>query len=142
MGTFGTNRLYTVGRVVKVEYLMRFGGWLRAGSNPSVSQMQKFISIVDLYLYPPIFAVTLFILYTSIMNIQTPWPRNVNHGKLIGKTGVTADRDKIEFRLFNSSSIFNVTLCEELLSSLKQKTIMPPCPVFMALVTWSSLERS
>ena len=27
-----------------------------------------------------------------------------------GKTGVTADRDKIEFRLFNSSSIFNITL--------------------------------
>jgi len=30
-----------------------------------------------------------------------------------GKTGVTADRDKIEFRLFNSSSIFNITLREE-----------------------------
>jgi len=29
-----------------------------------------------------------------------------------GKTGVTADRDKIEFRLFNSSSIFNITLRE------------------------------
>jgi len=28
----------------------------------------------------------------------------------LGKTGVTADRDKIEFRLFNSSSIFNITL--------------------------------
>jgi len=27
-----------------------------------------------------------------------------------GKTGVTADGDKIEFRLFNSSSIFNITL--------------------------------
>jgi len=27
-----------------------------------------------------------------------------------GKTGVTADRDKIEFRLFNSSSILNITL--------------------------------
>jgi len=31
-----------------------------------------------------------------------------------GKTGVTADREKIEFRLFNSSSIFSITLCEEL----------------------------
>jgi len=39
----------------------------------------------------------------------------------LGKTGVTADRDKIEFRLFNSSSIFNITLREELLSSPKQK---------------------
>jgi len=38
------------------------------------------------------------------------------------KTGVTANRDKIEFRLFNSSSIFNITLREELLSSLKHKT--------------------
>jgi len=34
----------------------------------------------------------------------------------IGKTGVTADRDKMEFRLFNSSSIFNITLREELFS--------------------------
>jgi len=33
-----------------------------------------------------------------------------------GKTGVTADRDKIEFRLFNSSSIFHITLREELFS--------------------------
>ena len=32
----------------------------------------------------------------------------------IGKTGVTADLDNIEFRLFNSSSIFNVSLREEL----------------------------
>ena len=31
-----------------------------------------------------------------------------------GKTGVTADRDKIEFGLFNSSLIFNITLREEL----------------------------
>ena len=37
----------------------------------------------------------------------------------LGKTGVTADRDKIEFRLFNSGSIFNVTLREELFSSPK-----------------------
>ena len=33
-----------------------------------------------------------------------------NLKKRLGKTGVTADRDKIEFRLFNSSSIFNITL--------------------------------
>ena len=33
-----------------------------------------------------------------------------------GKTGVMADRDKIEFRLFISSSIFNITLREELFS--------------------------
>ena len=44
MGTFGTNRTYTVGRVVKVEDLMRLGGWLRAGSIPSVSEMQNFIT--------------------------------------------------------------------------------------------------
>ena len=31
-----------------------------------------------------------------------------------GKTGVTADRDKIEFRLFNSSSIFHITLRKDL----------------------------
>jgi len=31
-----------------------------------------------------------------------------------GKTGVVANRDKIEFRSFNSSSIFNITLREEL----------------------------
>ena len=37
----------------------------------------------------------------------------------LGKTGVTADRDKIEFRLFNSSLIFNITLREEALSSPK-----------------------
>jgi len=35
------------------------------------------------------------------------------------KTGVTADRDKLEFRLFNSSLIFNITLREEALSSPK-----------------------
>jgi len=34
----------------------------------------------------------------------------------------TAYLDKIEFRLLNSSSIFNITLREELLSSPKQKT--------------------
>jgi len=48
-----------------------------------------------------------------------------------GKTGVTADRDKIEFRLFNSSSIFNITLREELFS-LPKKT-QPCC---LVLVSW------
>ena len=38
----------------------------------------------------------------------------------VGKTRITADSDKIEFRLFNSSSIFNITLCEELFSLPKQ----------------------
>jgi len=54
---------------------------------------------------------------------------------LRGKTGVTVDRDQIEFRLFNSSSIFNITLREELLSSPKQNQTMHSCPGFMALVT-------
>jgi len=53
-----------------------------------------------------------------------------------GKTGVTADRDKIEFRLFNSSSIFNITLREELFFLPKNKPNMLPCPGFMVLVTW------
>ena len=52
-----------------------------------------------------------------------------------GKTGVTADRDKIEFRLFNSGSIFNITLGEELFFLPKQNQIMNSCPGFMALVT-------
>jgi len=52
-----------------------------------------------------------------------------------GKTGVTTDRDKIEFRLFNSSSIFNITLREELFSSPKQNQTIYSCPGFMALVT-------
>ena len=38
----------------------------------------------------------------------------------VGKTGVTADRDKIEFRLFESSSVFNITLREELFSLPKK----------------------
>jgi len=33
--------------------------------------------------------------------------------KKTGETGVTVDRDKIEFRLFNSSSIFNKPLGKE-----------------------------
>jgi len=53
----------------------------------------------------------------------------------LGKTGVTADRDKIDFRLFNSSSIFNITLREELFCLPKQNQIMRSCPGFMALVT-------
>ena len=53
------------------------------------------------------------------------------------ETGVTADRDMIEFRLFHSSSIFNITLREELFSLPKQKPTMHPYPQagFMALVT-------
>ena len=48
-----------------------------------------------------------------------------------------ADRDKIEFRLFRSSlsSIFNITLREELFSLPKQNQTMYSCPGFMALVT-------
>ena len=53
-----------------------------------------------------------------------------------GKTGVTADRDKIEFRLFSSSSIFNIILREELFALPKQNQIMNSCHGFMALVTW------
>jgi len=34
----------------------------------------------------------------------------IGESPISGKTGVTADRDKIEFRLFNSSSFFNITL--------------------------------
>jgi len=52
-----------------------------------------------------------------------------------GKTGVTADSDKIEFRLFNSSSIFDITLREELFALPKKKPNMLPCPGFMVLVT-------
>ena len=48
-----------------------------------------------------------------------------------GKTGVTADCDKIEFRLFNSSSIFNITLREELFSLPKQNH-----PCCLVLVSW------
>jgi len=49
----------------------------------------------------------------------------------IGKTGVTADRDKIEFRLFNSSSIFNITLREEIFSYRSETT-----PCILILVSW------
>ena len=48
-----------------------------------------------------------------------------------GKTGVTADRDKIELRLFNSSSIFNITLREKLFSYLSKTT-----PCILILVSW------
>jgi len=47
----------------------------------------------------------------------------------IGKTGVTAGRDKIEFRLFNSSSIFNITLREELFSLPKKNQTCYLVPV-------------
>ena len=49
-----------------------------------------------------------------------------------GKTGVTADRDKIELRLFDSSSIFNITLREELFSLPKQNQTMYSYPGFNA----------
>jgi len=39
-------------------------------------------------------------------------------------------------RLFNCSSILNITLRAELLSSPKQNRIMHTCPDFMVLVTW------
>jgi len=52
-----------------------------------------------------------------------------------GKTGATADRDKIEFILFNSSSIFNITLLEELFSLPHEHQTMHSCPGFMVLVT-------
>jgi len=45
----------------------------------------------------------------------------VHKRRALWKTGVTADRDKIEFRLFNSTSIFNITLREKL-SSYRSKT--------------------
>jgi len=43
MGTFGTNRIYSVGRMVNVAYRMRWG-FARVGSISSSSQMQKFIT--------------------------------------------------------------------------------------------------
>jgi len=55
--------------------------------------------------------------------------RETNRRK--GKTGVTADRDKIEFWLFNSSSIFNITLREELFSLPKKNQTC--C---LVLVSW------
>ena len=55
--------------------------------------------------------------------------------RLLSKTGVTADREKIEFGLFNSSSIFNISLREELFSLPRQSQIMNYCPGFIALVT-------
>jgi len=41
-------------------------------------------------------------------------PQESDAHEILGKTGVTADHDKIEVSLFNSSSIFNITLREEL----------------------------
>ena len=57
-----------------------------------INHKSIFRCIVDLYLYPPIFVVNLFILYTSIMSIQTPWPRNANHGKLMHSWTQTGGR--------------------------------------------------
>jgi len=58
--------------------------------------------------------------------------RNITSQKCkSGKTGVTADRDKIEFRLFNSSSIFDISLREELFSLPKQTQ-----PCILVLVSW------
>ena len=55
-----------------------------------------------------------------------------------GKTRVTADRDKIEFTLFNSSSILNITLRElwRVILFTEAKPTMLSCTGFMALVTW------
>jgi len=49
----------------------------------------------------------------------------------VGKTGVTADRAKVEFRLFNSSSIFNIALREELFSLPKKNQTCR-----LVLVSW------
>jgi len=57
--------------------------------------------------------------------------QGVASSSLFGETGVTADRDKIEFRLFNSSSIFNITLREELISYRSKTT-----PCILILVSW------
>ena len=57
VGTFGTNRIYTVGRVVKVEDLMRFGGWLRAGSIPPVSQMQIHQIVLAVVIFSGLFVL-------------------------------------------------------------------------------------
>ena len=56
---------------------------------------------------------------------------SIRHHWRLGKTGVTAERDKIEFRLFNSSSIFNITLREELFSYWSKTT-----PCILILVSW------
>ena len=64
-----------------------------------------------------------------ILEIDTFVNEWLNHhafacAREIGKAGVTADRDKIEPRLFISSSIFNITLREELFSLPKIKPNM------------------
>jgi len=53
----------------------------------------------------------------------------------MSETGVTADRHKIEFIVFNSTSIFNITLLEELFSLPHENQTMHSCPGFMVLVT-------
>jgi len=62
------------------------------------------------------------IVVVSMVNLQLGLgeSRRRAEGHSEGKTGVTADRDKIQFRLFNSSSIFNIILHEELFSLPKQ----------------------
>ena len=44
-------------------------------------------------------------------------------GERRGKTGVTADCDKIEFRLFNSSSIFNITCSRRVIIKIELELI-------------------
>ena len=56
MGTFGTNRMYTVGRVVKVEDLMRFERFAPRGFDSLRISNAKFISLhahvhVSMYVY-------------------------------------------------------------------------------------------
>ena len=73
------------------------------------------------------FLKTFTLLYSSYELVSVV--RNTEY--ILGKTGVTADRDKIEFRLFNSSSIFNITLREELFSLPKKNQTC--C---LVLVSW------
>jgi len=61
-----------------------------------------------------------------------PLPAPGGEGKLESRPTVT----KLGLGCLILSSIFNITLREELLSSPKQNQIMHPCPDFMALVTW------
>jgi len=65
-----------------------------------------------------------------IFGIDTVVNEWLSHGMPLGrgKTGVTADRDRIEFRLFKSSSIVNITFREELLVLPKQNQ---PCTLVL-----------
>jgi len=49
-------------------------------------------------------------------------------------------RDRIEFRLFDSSFIFNITLRQEL-SLHRSKSSMAPCFVFMALAEQKAMDN-